>query len=153
MFACLFVFKQVVQSCFLWGFLRKGLVCLTVMRALVHIMFDMLQVGAMSFYEFMHSRKRINYHDDIVLRTPTISIGERMLIFGFKNTMNTINSILEFEYPECEKEFQDILKDLRWNGERILLALRNVRSLNGLFGLQCYSSFSNYLMIAIEMPQ
>ena len=97
----------------------------------------------MSVYEFMQSTKRINYHDDIVLRTPTISIGERMLIFGFKNTVNTNDSILEFEYPECEKEFQDIMKDLYWNAKRIILAIKNVRSLNGLFGLQCYSSDTN----------
>ena len=34
-------------------------------------------------------------------------------------------------------------KDLRWDADRIILALKNVRSLNGLFGLQSYSSDTN----------
>ena len=75
--------------------------------------------------------------------TPTISIRERMLIFGFKNMANTVDSILEFEYSKCKKECQDIMQDLCWNAERIILAIKNVRSLNGLFGLQCFSSYSN----------
>ena len=44
----------------------------------------------MSVYEFMQSRKRINYHTDIVLRTPSISIGERILIFSFKALLQVI---------------------------------------------------------------
>ena len=79
----------------------------------------------------------------LFFRTPTISIGERMLIFGFKNNVNTVDSILEFGYPEWEKKIQDIMKDMHWNAERIILTIKNVRSLNGLFGLQYYSSDTN----------
>ena len=80
---------------------------------------------------------------DIVLRTVTVSISERMSISGFKNTVNTVDRILEFQYAKCKKEFQDIMKDLCWNTKRNTLAIKNVRSLNGLFGVQCYSSDSN----------
>ena len=47
-------------------------------------------LGVMSVHEFIQSRKRINYHTDIVLRTPSISIGERMLIFSFKALLRVI---------------------------------------------------------------
>ena len=97
----------------------------------------------MEHYEFIQSYKRINYHDDIVLRTPTMSTGERMLDVYFKNQINNKGSILEFEYPDCEKEIQDIIRDIRWNAERNILAIQTVRSLNGLFGLQCYSSITD----------
>ena len=67
---------------------------------------------AMSVHEFIQSRKRINYHDDIILRTPFISIRERMLIFSFKGPWNNVDRILEFEHPKCKKEFQVIMRDL-----------------------------------------
>ena len=93
----------------------------------------------MKQYKFMQSFKRINYHDDIVLRTPTVSIGEHMLDVFFKNQSLDGSSILEFEYPNCKKEIQDIMKDLRLNAKRNILALQTERSLNDLIGVQCYS--------------
>ena len=55
--------------------------------------------------------QRINYHDDIVLRTPIVSIGERMLEAYFKNQSFKGSSILEIKYPNCEKDIQGILRD------------------------------------------
>ena len=94
----------------------------------------------MDQYEFMQFYKSINEHDDIVLRTPTKSTGERMLNVYFKNQTYNRGSILEFEYPDCEKKIQDIKRDLCWNAKRNILAIQIARSLNSLFGLQCYSS-------------
>ena len=88
---------------------------------------------------FIQSLRRLNYHDDIILKTPTVSTGERLLAICFKNQTNINCSILEIEYPECEKHFQEIMRDLRWKAERNILALQNVKNLNGLFGLRCYS--------------
>ena len=34
---------------------------------------------------------------------------------------------------------QEIMRDIRWNAERNILAIQKVKSLNGLFGLRCYS--------------
>ena len=62
--------------------------------------------------DVIQSSRRLNYHDDIVLRTPTQSTGERLIAVCFKNQPNT-DSILEFEYPKHEKDFQAILRDLR----------------------------------------
>ena len=93
----------------------------------------------MEQYKFMQSFKRIIYHDDIVLRTPTISIGERMLDVLFKHQSFDGNSVLEFENPNCEKEIQDIMEDLHLNAESIILAIQTERSLNDLIGVQSYS--------------
>ena len=88
---------------------------------------------------FIQSLRRLNYHDDIILKTPTVSTGERLLAICFKNQTNINGSILEFEYPDCEKDFQEIMRDLHWKAERNILAIQKVKSLNGLFGLRCYS--------------
>ena len=87
---------------------------------------------------FIQSARRRNYHDDIVLRTPTISTGERILAVCFKKQTNS-DSILEFKYPDCENDIQEIMRDIFWNAERNTLAIQKVKSLNGLFGLRCYS--------------
>ena len=89
--------------------------------------------------DFIQSSRRLNYHDDIILRTPTLSTGERILAVCFKNQINN-GSIIEFKYPDCEKDFQEIMRDLRWQAERNILAIHNVKSLNGLFGLRRFSS-------------
>ena len=68
---------------------------------------------AMERNVFFQSYKRINHHDDIVLRTPTTSIGERMLDAYFKNQTFKNESIREFEFSDCEKEIQDIMRDIR----------------------------------------
>ena len=78
----------------------------------------------MEQFKFMQSRKRINYHDDIILRTPTVSIGERMLDVYFKNQSFNGNSILEVKYPICEKDIQGILRDVRLNTDRNILAIK-----------------------------
>ena len=67
-----------------------------------------------------------------------MSTGERLLAVCFKTQTNN-GSILELEYPDCEKDFQEIMRDLRWQAERNILAIQKVKRLNGLFGLQCYS--------------
>ena len=87
----------------------------------------------------IQSLRSLNYHDDIILRTPTLSTGERLLAICFKNQTKNNGSILEFEYPDCEKDFQEIMRDIRWNTERNILDIQKVKSLNGLFGLRCYS--------------
>ena len=88
--------------------------------------------------DFIQSSRRLNYHDDIILRTPTISTGERLLAVCFKIQTNN-GSIVEFEYPDSEKDFQEIMRELRWQAERNILAIQNVKSLNGLFGLRRFS--------------
>ena len=93
----------------------------------------------MEEYGFIQSCRNRNYHDDIILRNPTLSTGERMLSMCFKNSKEN-SRILEFDYPESEKDIQEIMKDLHWNAERNVLAIQKVRSLNGLFGLQRYGS-------------
>ena len=65
----------------------------------------------MDQFMFVQSCRRINYHDDLVLRTPTVSIGERMLDVLFKNQSLDGNSILEVKYPNCEKDIQDMMQD------------------------------------------
>ena len=87
----------------------------------------------------MQSYKRMNYHDDIILRTPTVSIGERLLDVLLKNHYFNGNSIIEFKYPNCEKDIQDIMKDLRLNADRNILAIQTERSLNDLIDVQCCS--------------
>ena len=88
----------------------------------------------MEQYKFMQSYKRINYHDDIVLMTPTVSIGERMLDIFLKNQSYDGNIILEFKYPNYQKDIQDIMKDLCLNAGRNILAIETERSLNDLLG-------------------
>ena len=93
----------------------------------------------MEEYNFIQSCRKLNYHDDIILRTSTLSTGERMLTMCFKNSKDN-SRILEFDYPECEKDILEIMKDLRWNAEKNIWAIQKVRSLNGLFGLRRYAS-------------
>ena len=69
-----------------------------------------------------------------------MSFGERMLNAHFSKETKINDSFLEFEYLDCEKDFQDIMRDVRWNAKKNILAIQTVRSPNGLFGLQCYSS-------------
>ena len=62
-----------------------------------------------------------------------------MLAICFKKKTNIDGSILEFEYPDFEKDCQEVMRDLRCKAERNILAIQKVKSLNGLFGLRCYS--------------
>ena len=94
----------------------------------------------MNQFLLMQSCKRINYHDDIVLRTPTVCIRERMLEAYFKNQSFKGSSILEIKYPNCEKDIQGILRDLRLNADRNILAIQTERRLNNLISVQCYPS-------------
>ena len=66
----------------------------------------------MDQFSFMQSCRRINYHDDIVLRTPTITFGESLLDVFLKDQSFDGNSILEVKYPKCEKDIQDIMEEL-----------------------------------------
>ena len=85
----------------------------------------------MEEYAFIQSCRKLNYHDDIILRTPTLSTGERMFSMCFKNSKDN-SRILEFDDPKCEKDILEIMKDLRWNAEKNIWAIQKVRSLNGL---------------------
>ena len=90
----------------------------------------------MDQFSFMQSCRRINYHDDIVLRTPTISFGERLLDVFMKDQSFDGNSILEVKYPKCEKDIQDIMEELRMNADRNILAIHTERRLNDLISVQ-----------------
>ena len=94
----------------------------------------------MEQFKFMQSCKRINYHDDIILRTPTVVFGEHMLDVYFKNQSFNGNSILEVKYPICEKDIQRNLRDLRLNADRNILAIQTERRLNDLISVHCYPS-------------
>ena len=78
----------------------------------------------MEQFMFMQSCRSINYQDDIVLRTPTVSIRERMLDVLFKNQSLDGNSILEVKYRNCKKDIQHIMEDLRLNADRNILAIQ-----------------------------
>ena len=90
----------------------------------------------MEQFSFMQSRKRINYHEDIVLRTPTVSFGERLLDVCFKDQSFDRDSVLEVKYPKCEKDIQDIMEELRMNADRNILAIHTERRLNDLNSVQ-----------------
>jgi len=90
----------------------------------------------MEQFSFMQSCRRINYHDDIVLRTPTISFGERLLDVFMKDQSFDGSSILEVKYPKCEKDIQDIIEGLRMNADSNILAIHTERRLNDLISVQ-----------------
>ena len=90
----------------------------------------------MDQFLFMQSRKRINYHEDIVLRTPTVSFGERLLDVCFKDQSFDSNSILEVKYPKCEKGIQEVMEELRMNADRNILAIHTERRLYELISAQ-----------------
>ena len=72
---------------------------------------------------FIQSCRKLNCHDDIILRTPTLSTGEIMFTMCFKSSKDN-GRIIEFDYPECEKDILEIMKDLRWNAEKNILAIQ-----------------------------
>ena len=90
----------------------------------------------MDQFSFMQSCRRINYHDDIVLRTPTISFGEKLLDVFMKDQSFDGSSILEVKYPKCQKDIQDIMEELRMNTDRNILAIHTERRLNDLISVQ-----------------
>ena len=51
------------------------------------------------------------------------------------------NSILEVKYPNCKKDIQDIMKELRMHADRNIQAIQTERCLNDLISVQ--SNFSN----------
>jgi len=90
----------------------------------------------MSEEGYYQSMKRLNFHSDIVLRTPTFIPGERMLRMANKDPMNSFNCIMNIAYPKNEKKTPDCIEDLRSKANRNILIIHEVESLNGLFGLQ-----------------
>ena len=60
----------------------------------------------MTDYEFMQSYKSINNHDGIVLRTPTLSTGERMLNVYFKNQTTIMVTFLNLSSKIARKKFK-----------------------------------------------
>ena len=69
------------------------------------------------------SMKRLNYHSDIVLRTPTLSSGERMLMMANTDPMNSFNSIMSTAYPEHGVKVLDWMEDLRVKANRNILMI------------------------------
>ena len=52
-----------------------------------------------------------------------------MLTMCFKSSKDN-SRIIEFNYPEFEKDILEIMKDLRWNAEKNILAIQIVKSVN-----------------------
>ena len=90
----------------------------------------------MSEEGYYQSMKRLNYHSDIVLRTPTLTSGERMLMMANKDPMNSFKCIMDIAYPKHKQKSPDCIEDLRLKANRNILIIHQVKSLNGLFGLQ-----------------
>ena len=97
----------------------------------------------MAEIEWFQSYKALNYHSDIVLRTPSCTSGERIFLAGFRVPIDSFNSIMDTAYPEYGRTIPDCIEDLRRNALRNILAINNVCSLNGLFGLKSYASMNN----------
>ena len=86
--------------------------------------------------EYYQSMKRLNYHNDLVLRTPALTTGERMLMMANRDPFNSFNYILSIAYPKVRKETTNCMDDLRQKANRNITILHEVEGLNGLFGLQ-----------------
>jgi len=86
--------------------------------------------------EYYQSMKRLNYHNDLVLRTPTLTTGERMLMMANRDPLNSFNYIQSIAYPKVRKETTNCMDDLRQKANRNITILHEVEGLNGLFGLQ-----------------
>ena len=86
--------------------------------------------------EYYQSMKRLYYHNDLVLRTPTLTSGERMLMMANRDPLNSFNYILSIAYPKGRKDTTNFMDDLRQKANRNMTILHEVEGLNGLFGLQ-----------------
>ena len=86
--------------------------------------------------EYYQSMKRLNYHNDLVLRTPTLTSGERMLMMANRDPLNSFNYILSIAYPKGRKDTTNFMDDLRQKANRNISIIHEVEGLNGLFGLQ-----------------
>ena len=62
-----------------------------------------------SWYQSMKGR---NHHSDIVLRTPTLYSGERMLMMANTNPIDSFDSIMSTVYPEHGRIIPDYMEDL-----------------------------------------
>ena len=90
----------------------------------------------MTEHSWYQSMKRLNHHSDIMLRTPTLSSGERMLMMANTDPIDSFNSIMSTVYPEYGRTIPADMKDLRRKAHRNILLIHKVNSVNGLFGLQ-----------------
>ena len=61
--------------------------------------------------EYYQSMKRLNYHNDLVLRTPTLTSGERMLMMANRDPLNSFNYILSIAYPKGRKETTNFMDE------------------------------------------
>ena len=68
--------------------------------------------------EYYQSMKRLNYHNDLVLRTPTLTTGERMLMMANRDPLNSFNYILSIAYPKGRKETTNCMDDLRQKSQQ-----------------------------------
>ena len=97
----------------------------------------------MAEIEWFQRYKHFNYHNERVLRTPSLTSRERILLAGFRIPIDSFNSIMGIVYPEYGRKIPDCIGDLRRNAFRNILAISNVSSLNGFFGLKSIASMNN----------
>ena len=61
--------------------------------------------------EYYQSMKRLNYHNDLVLTTPTLTLGERILMMANRDPINSFNYIQSIAYPKGRKETTNFMND------------------------------------------
>ena len=86
--------------------------------------------------EYYQSMKKLNYHSDMVLRTPTLTSGERILMMANRDPMNSFNYILSVANPKGKKDTNNCLDELHQKASRNISIFHEVEGLNGLFGPQ-----------------
>ena len=86
--------------------------------------------------EYYQSMKKLNYHSDMVLRTPTLTSGERILMMANRDPMNSFNYILRVANPKGKKDTNNCLDELHQKASRNISIFHEVEGLNGLFGPQ-----------------
>ena len=68
--------------------------------------------------EYYQSMKKLNYHSDMVLRTPTLTSGERILMMANRDPMNSFNYILSVANPKGKKDTNNCLDELRQKSQQ-----------------------------------
>ena len=85
--------------------------------------------------EWISSRNRVEYEIDIILRSPRFSSIERFLVYGGGAPFDMYCRIMETIFPKDSNAVTNIMNDLTMKAASNLKAIRNVKELNGLFGL------------------
>ena len=60
----------------------------------------------MAEIDWLQQIKNRNYDEDIVLRMPSLSSGERIISAAFGNPIDSFNSIMGIAYPENGRKIQ-----------------------------------------------